>query len=1017
MDSFHHLEISGKTDVGLRRKNNEDSFCMLPEQGVFILADGMGGGEEGEFASQRAVANVQSLYSTYADSQKPLGIQLKTRLVRQAANQTCEDVQQRMAETSASQMGSTLVGLLFDAAAPQTAVVLHAGDSRAYRFREGELKQISNDHSVSSAVGIEKEEELPAMFRGMLTRAMGLKGSVDLERTEVDLKEGDLLMLCSDGLSGMVPDPALEKLLQQHAPGDIEKLTSELIQAALAGGGKDNVTVIVTRVKEIPPPVEVMEPAEQRSDESGDEDDEEPVTEALTWNTHSGEQEETDLNYGSTDAGQDEAQTATGAPRTKESLQQSLSEQWKQVLHKVRYQPSFLFLLLTIAATTVLLTYVISLLIPDRRVEVVDVETLSPTSGSEERETKEMSVRLEEDPLLVESSPVEVFVEPEMDVELKPAVLDQENDPAVGGNIGSERPEGVVAPERATPAVVERIADPTPTPVAVAEEVVPEVVVSRTVRLPMDTELTGKTVQLERILPSGEKEEIVPLASLELPAGDYQATVQKPGYEDQNLAFGISAESDELVDVSAGLGQWVPGPYLLQLEEYLKRFEDPGPWITLGEIENMENILREEVPQLISSDRAKVTKLNAQVSQWRIAERTLRFASQNHALSELVLFISSPSDSDVLTQIVDNQEGERVPPGVYDLRITLEGHEEWEGKVEVGYGPVTTFDLPEMNEIEKVTLRDRVSFMKEKGESLEKILQDLDRIEEQGNQEAIGEVTAEEVEEVRQEVLAEVVQKADQAVVEFDWTPFRKAYQISILEGLDPTYTFYYELWDVATRSEDIDGFLTKCASDLQQWNLAFSRLRNGVGFQPNTRSIPKERSELLLFLLEQNNSLQSEIQLRVLHSASFANLMTEEFELKLKSVFDELNLTGDIHVYQVNLMMNKISASYDAANDLYKTLGTFPVDFENYSENLHNILQQYDDNSFELLKRFINVFDEITVKRQLPPEKKKIIMGFRKKYSQLEGQAAISQAEKTRLIFESGAFKDLHEVVLFLSQ
>jgi|GEM_PF-151033 len=257
MGCFDHLDVAAVTDVGLRRVNNEDAFAVLKNSGVFVVADGMGGGAEGEFASQTTVEGLSLSMDNLMQGQYLPSQDSKCAHIRATCNRVCKIIQKRVKATKADQMGSTVVVVTFDAAAPNKGCVLHAGDSRVYCFRKDQLNLLSEDHSVSAAVGARNENELPVMFRGLLTRAVGLEKEVRLDKTSMDVVEGDILLLCTDGLSRMVSDRSLRSLLKASKNEDPEAIARGLVDAALAAGGRDNVTVLVIKVGALPEPVTV----------------------------------------------------------------------------------------------------------------------------------------------------------------------------------------------------------------------------------------------------------------------------------------------------------------------------------------------------------------------------------------------------------------------------------------------------------------------------------------------------------------------------------------------------------------------------------------------------------------------------------------------------------------------------------------------------------------------------------------------------------------------------------------
>ena len=136
------------------------------------------------------------------------------------------------------------------------------GDSRVYVYRDGRFRQVTRDHSVAAAAGVSDEKSLPAFFRGVVTRAVGLDDHVDLEITPVEVHPGDLFLLCSDGLTKMLTDAAIVKLLKKQAGvADLDGLAQGLVDAANAAGGEDNVSVVLVRVADTLPPARGGTPA------------------------------------------------------------------------------------------------------------------------------------------------------------------------------------------------------------------------------------------------------------------------------------------------------------------------------------------------------------------------------------------------------------------------------------------------------------------------------------------------------------------------------------------------------------------------------------------------------------------------------------------------------------------------------------------------------------------------------------------------------------------------------------
>ena len=252
MNAFAHITYAAKTDVGRKRKNNEDAFGVFPDGGVFCVADGMGGGDDGEIASAAVVKSVGS----FANSCKPpqnVGYCAEdvARGVAIAVNEASSWICSRAAERKLKGCGSTFVGICFDATAPSQAVALHAGDSRLYRIRGSSIKQITKDHSAMELIGAKDESAVNPCFRGVILRAVGIHPSVDVERTPFLLKEGDKIVICSDGLSKMVDDRKIAAIV--HGMVTPETTVDALVAAANKAGGADNITAVVLFVGKMPP--------------------------------------------------------------------------------------------------------------------------------------------------------------------------------------------------------------------------------------------------------------------------------------------------------------------------------------------------------------------------------------------------------------------------------------------------------------------------------------------------------------------------------------------------------------------------------------------------------------------------------------------------------------------------------------------------------------------------------------------------------------------------------------------
>jgi len=250
VELFESAELS---DVGRKRKNNEDAFLRLPDRGVYCVADGMGGVAGGDLASEAITTNV---HETFANA-KPEEYQTLSgtvALLRAAANKASKWIKEFADEKVIGQMGSTFVGLVFDPRNPARARALHAGDSRVYRWREGKIEQLTADHTAARALAAKLGRDpstFPAKYHNELARAVGLKEVVELEETKVQVRSGDLYMLCCDGLYRMAPDAEIGQVLGRAQQENLGQTAKELINLANEAGGKDNITVVLIKVGDI----------------------------------------------------------------------------------------------------------------------------------------------------------------------------------------------------------------------------------------------------------------------------------------------------------------------------------------------------------------------------------------------------------------------------------------------------------------------------------------------------------------------------------------------------------------------------------------------------------------------------------------------------------------------------------------------------------------------------------------------------------------------------------------------
>lgn len=245
---FMNYEFCTRTDPGLARENNEDSLAVDEATGLAVLADGMGGYNAGEIASAMATAFIKSELGRWLAQAGP---QANPKDVRRAM-EICVDNANRCIYNAAnanpqySGMGTTLVVGVFQDA---RLLVGHIGDSRCYRLRGDALSQITRDHSLLQeqldAGLITPEQAATSVNKNLVTRALGVEAQVLLEVNEHRVEPGDIHLLCSDGLSDMIGDAVIGKILQ--ADGSLEQKAGQLVSAANASGGRDNISVLLAQ--------------------------------------------------------------------------------------------------------------------------------------------------------------------------------------------------------------------------------------------------------------------------------------------------------------------------------------------------------------------------------------------------------------------------------------------------------------------------------------------------------------------------------------------------------------------------------------------------------------------------------------------------------------------------------------------------------------------------------------------------------------------------------------------------
>jgi protein phosphatase len=226
----------------MRRQANEDRYAIVPELGLYLVADGMGGHKAGQVASQLAAeAAIRAV-----DALQGASVSLAERLRHAVSCANREIFTAAQAKTELSGMGTTFVGMLF---AGERVALAHVGDSRAYLLRTGRLRGLTDDHSIVAELlrrhEISEADALEHPHRHVLTRALGIRPRTEPDLAEMTPQEGDVLILCSDGLTTHVGDEEIAARLSDEA--DLESAANALVDAANHAGGLDNITVLLVR--------------------------------------------------------------------------------------------------------------------------------------------------------------------------------------------------------------------------------------------------------------------------------------------------------------------------------------------------------------------------------------------------------------------------------------------------------------------------------------------------------------------------------------------------------------------------------------------------------------------------------------------------------------------------------------------------------------------------------------------------------------------------------------------------
>jgi PPM family protein phosphatase len=248
---------SAKSDTGLKRLHNEDRFVADPTLGLYVVCDGMGGGNAGEIASALAVKTIHAHLAEAAQHADLPLIGPCDATVSAPANRLASAIRaaneavhrESWSRPDYAGMGTTVVAALLR---EEVLAIAHVGDSRLYLVRNGAIQALTTDHSwvaeqlLKGFITEEEAERSPQ--RNIVTKALGVESSVDVELTEVPIKSGDMLLLCSDGLTrGVLPNDILHIL---SGSDDLAAMSDRLIVMANEAGGNDNTTVVVVALRD-----------------------------------------------------------------------------------------------------------------------------------------------------------------------------------------------------------------------------------------------------------------------------------------------------------------------------------------------------------------------------------------------------------------------------------------------------------------------------------------------------------------------------------------------------------------------------------------------------------------------------------------------------------------------------------------------------------------------------------------------------------------------------------------------
>ena len=242
------LRAAACTDVGKRRKQNEDRYALAPELGLFVVCDGMGGHKAGQVASE--LASEASLDAVRALRGGSVSLAEQLRHAVECANRAV--FSRATSDIELNGMGTTLVAIL---ATAERVALAHVGDSRGYLVRRGRIRQLTDDHSLVGELlrrrEISEDDAAVHPQRHVLTRAVGVRDAVQPDLAELTPMAGDSFVMCSDGLTNHVPDDEIAWAFTEP-DCDLQGVTEGLIATANERGGEDNITVVAVRYEDSP---------------------------------------------------------------------------------------------------------------------------------------------------------------------------------------------------------------------------------------------------------------------------------------------------------------------------------------------------------------------------------------------------------------------------------------------------------------------------------------------------------------------------------------------------------------------------------------------------------------------------------------------------------------------------------------------------------------------------------------------------------------------------------------------